>query len=155
MRHRVNEPDVVQEEIDGEVIIVHLPSGYYYSMGGSAADVWDGIVRGVPDEGIVESIVERWDGDAAVVGASVRGFLDQLRKERLVVADPEPPTASPEPADSGRASDGEDAGTTPHRGAFEAPALHKYTDMQELLLVDPIHEVEDTGWPERPGHPTQ
>ena len=33
------------------------------------------------------------------------------------------------------------------RVAFEAPVLEKYTDMQTLLLVDPVHEVDDRGWP--------
>ena len=30
---------------------------------------------------------------------------------------------------------------------FEAPILQKYTDMQDLLLLDPIHEVDEAGWP--------
>ena len=25
--------------------------------------------------------------------------------------------------------------------------LHRYTDMADFMLVDPIHEVEETGWP--------
>jgi hypothetical protein len=25
--------------------------------------------------------------------------------------------------------------------------LNKYTDMQDLLLLDPIHEVDAAGWP--------
>ena len=29
---------------------------------------------------------------------------------------------------------------------YEAPVLECYTDMQELLLLDPIHEVEETNW---------
>ena len=33
------------------------------------------------------------------------------------------------------------------RLSFEAPILHKYTDMQDLLLLDPIHEVDEAGWP--------
>jgi hypothetical protein len=28
--------------------------------------------------------------------------------------------------------------------------LHKFTDMQDLLLVDPVHDVGDAGWPHRP-----
>ena len=30
---------------------------------------------------------------------------------------------------------------------FEAPSLEKYTDMQDLVLLDPVHEVDQTGWP--------
>ena len=25
--------------------------------------------------------------------------------------------------------------------------MEKYDDMQELLLLDPIHEVDEAGWP--------
>ena len=35
-------------------------------------------------------------------------------------------------------------------GAFAPPAFEKFTDMEELLLLDPIHEVGDTGWPRKP-----
>ena len=29
-----------------------------------------------------------------------------------------------------------------------APVLNKYSDMQDLLLLDPIHDVdEEAGWP--------
>jgi hypothetical protein len=32
--------------------------------------------------------------------------------------------------------------------AFTQPVLEVYTDMQDLLLLDPIHEVdEEAGWP--------
>ncbi len=27
------------------------------------------------------------------------------------------------------------------------PKIDKYTDMQEMLLADPIHDVDDAGWP--------
>ena len=31
---------------------------------------------------------------------------------------------------------------------FQAPSLQKYTDMEEMLALDPIHEVdEEMGWP--------
>ena len=33
------------------------------------------------------------------------------------------------------------------RPVFKPPLLKRYTDMQELLILDPIHEVDDTGWP--------
>ncbi len=33
------------------------------------------------------------------------------------------------------------------RPAFEAPVLESYSDMQDLLLLDPIHDVDDAGWP--------
>ena len=31
---------------------------------------------------------------------------------------------------------------------FEPPTLSKYKDMQDMLLLDPVHDVEEAGWPE-------
>ena len=39
--------DIVSEEIDGEVIIVNLRNGNYYSLTQSATVIWAGI-QGVP-----------------------------------------------------------------------------------------------------------
>ncbi len=33
------------------------------------------------------------------------------------------------------------------QGAFAPPRLQRYTDMQDLLLLDPIHDVDEVGWP--------
>ena len=30
---------------------------------------------------------------------------------------------------------------------FVRPVLQKFTDMQDILLLDPIHEANDMGWP--------
>ena len=32
---------------------------------------------------------------------------------------------------------------------YESPQLEQYSDMSELLLLDPIHEVDEQGWPKR------
>ncbi len=31
--------------------------------------------------------------------------------------------------------------------ANEKPVIEKYSDMQEMLLADPIHDVDTAGWP--------
>jgi hypothetical protein len=33
--------------------------------------------------------------------------------------------------------------------AFVPPSLAKFQDMQDLLLLDPIHETDEPGWPAR------
>ena len=30
---------------------------------------------------------------------------------------------------------------------YTAPKLATYSDLQDLLLLDPIHDVDETGWP--------
>lgn len=47
------------------------------------------------------------------------------------------------------------AGTAPVAGSDASAAFTRYTDMEELLLADPIHDVDDQGWPalRAPGTP--
>ena len=62
-----------------------------------------------------------------------------LKQEKLIKLDDSEPASSIENAFA-------EAGPAPE--SYEAPAVHKYTDMENLLLLDPIHEVEEeAGWP--------
>ena len=33
------------------------------------------------------------------------------------------------------------------RGRYESPIVESFDDLETLLLIDPIHEVDDAGWP--------
>ncbi len=143
MRYRINTPHVIQESIEGEVIIVHLLSGYYYSLEGSAASIWSGVVRGISAEEIGEEMVRAWDGDPTTIRDSVAQFLERLVEGNLIVPDQGGTAGGQALADEAIVL----AAGAPRR-AFVQPMLHRYEDMQELLLIDPIHEVEATGWPE-------
>ena len=53
VRYRVNSPQVISETVGGETIIVNLASGHYFSLQGTALEVWNGIERGDDAESIV------------------------------------------------------------------------------------------------------
>jgi hypothetical protein len=137
LRYRINAPAVVQETIDGEVVAVDLERGYYFSLRGVAADIWAVIVAGGTLPEVVAHLSGRYDGEPREVEAAVAAFVDQLQHDALIVAaagDRPAVPAAPAPAPSARR-------------AFETPRLDKYTDMEELLMIDPIHEVDERGWP--------
>jgi hypothetical protein len=134
--YRVNAQDIMHETIDGEVVIVNLDSGAYYAFDGSGEYIWDRLSQdGASQEQLVKELEPRFHAPAQEIRAGVESFLAQLLDEALIVvaegaAALAPATAMAEPA-----------------GAFLAPQLNKYTDMEALLLADPIHEVEPDGWP--------
>ncbi|HBB32702.1 MAG TPA: pyrroloquinoline quinone biosynthesis protein PqqD [Cyanobacteria bacterium UBA8803] len=139
---RINSPQVVQETIDGEVVIVHLEKGDYYSLVKSAADIWSGIERGLPRGEIIEEIVARYDGNREAIESAVSELIQKLQDEEIIVVDETErasSTATPDPTDQTKANG--------KKLSFEPPALQKYTDMEELLALDPIHEVDELGWP--------
>ena len=136
--YRVNEPSIATEKLDSEVMIVNLEKGNYYSLTGTGAAIWDLIASGHNVQAIFNEIVATYAGDSGSIRNSVDRFVSELCAEELIVAsDPasEPRSQAPTLAAA-------------NRPEFAAPQLEKYTDMQELLLIDPIHEVnDDHGWP--------
>lgn len=139
---RVNSPKVIQETIDGEVVIVNLDNGNYYSLDNVGADIWSLIESGAAVSEVVDRITHRYEGNHADIENAVSQFVAALQQEALI-----DPDGAKEPKSIKGLDMQVEAGADTERLRFEIPTLHTYTDMQDLLLLDPIHEVDETGWP--------
>lgn len=133
-RFRINSENVVHETIDGEVIAIDLGSGSYYSLSGSAPVVWELLETGAGAAEIGAALAARFAAEPGTIEAAVEDLLTRLRENGLIVAvETAAPPQAPEPADQPE--------------AFVAPVFELYTDMKDYFLLDPIHEVNPTGWP--------
>jgi hypothetical protein len=139
---RVNSPKVTHETLDGEVVIINLDTGSYYSMNATGAAIWNLLDVGMPVEQVIATLSQRYLGDPQEVTAGVRTLIEKLQEENLMVVDEGTTIA----ATNGAVPKALNETTLP---PFEFPILQKYTDMEDLLLLDPIHEVDDTGWPNK------
>lgn len=135
-RYRVNSPSIVSEVIDGEVVMINLDTGSYYSAGKTGAVVWEALARGASLGDIAGFVAARFDGKMDEIETAVAAFVEKLLTEQLIVADASlpPPALSAGPASGAKA-------------AFQAPRIERYDDMRDLLLADPIHDVDQAGWP--------
>jgi Coenzyme PQQ synthesis protein D (PqqD) len=137
-RYRIDYPQVVCEAIDGEVVIVHLERGYYFSLLKTGAEVWAAIEQQQTPAAIAAQFVAKYDASQAEISAAITTFFSMLQAEALIV---------PDLASAGIAPSipvPENSSKMP----FEPPLLEKFTDMEDLLLLDPIHEVNvEAGWP--------
>ena len=135
--YRVNTPTVAAETVDGEVLMIHLESGNYYSLRAVGASIWEALELGVPLPDIAVAVRDRYGIDDA--DELIASFVAELVREELLADDDAP--ASDEPAGWR---------PPPLDGDFVGPRLEKYTDMQHLILLDPVHEVDaGQGWPIR------
>jgi hypothetical protein len=125
--YRISPSQVAHQHIDGEVIVIHFETGSYFSLNGSAAELWQMLVK--PQS--VGSLCRRFSGANGQAESAVQKFVDELVGEKLVERIM---TNSVRPN-----------GEVPI--PFAAPMLEKYSDMQHLLLADPLHDVEEAGWP--------
>ena len=136
----VRSPQVISEILDGEAVIIDLETGTYYSLDPNASSIWDAIAAGGSTvTGIVEGIAAAYGQGVSEVQAAVTPFFSRLAAERLVVTLPGS-QAAPAPFPKVSAS-------------LAEPTLSRFDDIQDLLLLDPIHEVEEAGWPARKPEP--
>lgn len=139
LAYEINTPAVSGEIIDGEAIVLHLTNGHYFSMEGSAALIWAGIERRLSPESIAEALAARFGLVADEAAKAVGQLIHELLANDLV-----------RPV-GGRGETDPDLGRiVPDGVAYAQPRLDIFTDMQDLLLLDPIHEVDETGWPLAP-----
>jgi hypothetical protein len=139
---------VTHEIIDGEAVIINLDTGNYYSLVETGSLIWSLVDKGASANDVRSLVEQTYHGDAADIDRGVEELLGQLQQENLIV-----------PVDGAPAVDlTELQQVLPAGGhekpSFNPPLLNKYSDMQELLLLDPIHDVDDAGWPKPvPEHP--
>lgn len=130
---------ISHEDFGEEVVIVKLDSGVYYSLNSTAVSIWRLLETNISLDKIKHSLLVRYHADPATIQQALASFLADLQKEELVTVE------------SGEGSYSESNPESPEpdqqKSTFIKPELHRYTDIQELLLLDPIHEVDETGWP--------
>ena len=143
---RVNQPDVVFEVFNDEIVIINLASGTYYSLDQSGAEIWQLLQQGATCPAIVAKIAATYALKYKEIELPVEKFLTELIQEKLITPNGASTQAHTQ-ASSMALGDPSSSG----RRHFTPPSLNKYTDMQDLLLLDPIHDVDAQGWPVKKG----
>jgi hypothetical protein len=135
LRYQVCAPKVIHETLDGETVVVNLDTGTYYSLDQTGRAAWLALAAGATLEETSAHLAGCFAGDPAIMATETRRLLEEFLSEGLLEAAGELPVPT-QPA----------AGEV--RPDFVSPRMTKYTDMQELLLLDPVHEVDAAaGWP--------
>jgi hypothetical protein len=142
VRHfSINADRVVHETIDGETIIIQLETGTYYSLEGAGAAIWTMLAAGSSTDDVAEELQRSYEASPEELAGATTELVRELRREGLLEDNPDPAEREvPAKAAMTNSSNGA-------RAPFDPPTLKKYTDMEYFLLLDPIHEVAGSGWP--------
>lgn len=126
-------PGVIFKDFGDEMVVANLDTGLFYSLGGSAPCVWERLSGGHTGR----QIAAAFTGDAEAIEAAIVTLITRLQADGLL-----------------QISEGAEAVSAPLApGIFEAPSMERFDDLQGLLLVDPIHDVAEAGWPLMPDAP--
>lgn len=122
--------DVVSENFDGDVVVLDLNSGKYFSFTDTGCGLWEAISAGVRPQTLVGA-------SANYSAAGLESFVQKLLDHRLIRV----------------AEGGAERQAAPElidriRDARELPDVSVFEDLADLFLADPIHDVEEpAGWP--------
>ncbi len=115
------------DKFENETIIVDFETGIYYSLRGSACFIWECCENGLDDQSI-KSMFTNLSDDQEI---QISTFVKELRDANLIVKTDEKEHSDPSPQD------------------FTEILFEQYKDMEELIMLDPIHEVDEKGWPHK------
>jgi hypothetical protein len=135
----VNEPMVISETIDEETIIINLTTGNYFSLKHSGSAIWAGIQQSVKVADMAALVRSQFDAANHDVEPEIAALVERLIAEDLIRHKDGPASAL------GTSSVGD-----AHRQPYLPPLLDKFTDMEAMLLLDPVHDVDEQGWPQVP-----
>lgn len=127
-----NAPLVVSETLNGEAIIMHHGNGHYFDAVHSGALLWEAIECGATVPALVARLEAAYGIGSGEAAPAVARFLSVLAAHDLIRAG-EVRTAPPV--------------ATPAAEPFVDPVLGVHTDLADMLMLDPVHDVDEAGWP--------
>lgn len=133
--YSINTPLVTSETIDDETIIIDFESGTYYNLHGTANQLWQLLQANYAAAEVVCWATASYSGDPLTIDTAIHDFIDELKEAKLIV--------------ERTASVSEAIPPNTAKVPFTAPRIERHTDIQDLLLLDPLHDVGMQGWPTR------
>lgn len=134
-----NVTQISAETFDSEIVVIHFLQGTYFSVRGAGIALWNWLEQGADEGTLAELLAERYGLDPELGRAEVERCLALLKEHDLIVESPD----SPASRDSRRMDVGP--------AGFEEAVVEVFNDLQELIAIDPVHEVDPMqGWPHRP-----
>ena len=125
-RLELNSADVAAKDIDGEILVMNVANGMYYSLDGVGAVAWRLLAYGHSLQQAAEALASMYGVDSAVALDDVTDLAIHLVDEGLVSVSNDPVSVdAPVPMDSAT------------EGPYSAPKLNSYSDMADLLALDP------------------
>lgn len=131
---KLNERKVFYDYSDGAVILIDQSTGIYYGMNGGSSAVFNELIKNATVDSIVNALrnVECCPAD---IEEKIVNFVKELSDKELIIPTEESPVDA-SPIDPAAVA-----------GEFTF-ALDEFNELQEILLADPIHDVDvEQGWP--------
>ena len=121
-----NEPDIASKIIDGEAILINLQTGAYYSLRDAGALIWQAVCGHRTRSEVLETLAAQYSEKPSDLETDLSELFIRLEEENLVRL-----------SERDRAGDAAGPALLVPPATYQKPNLEKFTDMEELLALDP------------------
>jgi hypothetical protein len=137
MRKFIINTDHVSSEIFGEeAVVVNFMTGKYFGMTGSAPVIWQLFETPITRDDVIDKLTGL-KGQTNEFIENVQSFINILLQENLII---ESGISNFEKLQSKT--------VTINPNDLQIPCLEIYDDLQELIVLDPVHDADpERGWP--------
>ena len=123
------------ERVNGEVIIISFNSGKYFSLSGTAADVWQILTSGIEEAQLIKLLAAAWEVES-LTSEEVRPFIEDCLFEGLITE-----------TSASEASSVIELPSDLDRSKWVNPFLMTFGNLKDLIMVDPVHDASLINWP--------
>ncbi|TDG36493.1 hypothetical protein EZJ43_08220 [Pedobacter changchengzhani] len=123
-------PRLAADIFDGEYIIANLDTGLYYSIQGLAVSM----VNALPfddEKEVIMDLATAFPEHTAIIENELNIIFSELQNESIIKLNAMP-------------ADAKSKLLLPEK--YVISHFNRYADMQDLLMLDPIHDVDEEGW---------
>ncbi len=122
------------DHFEDETVAVNLPRGNYYSLRFTADFIFRQFVNVSNAEQVAVALTQAYAIEFEEAQAAAEQFIAQLLEEELLKET--------------TAESTETVIQEIEKKEFTQPVLEVFDDMQEMLMLDPVHDADSTqGWP--------
>ncbi len=135
--YNINSTKVVFERFDDETVLINLESGNYYGLMDTARVILELISAGADNKNIIDCLADMYNIDQQIIEKEILEFIQLLLSEELIELK----------QDNLDVFDYKSFNLDFPLHSYKPPTMEIYSDMQDLILLDPIHDVSNQGWP--------
>jgi hypothetical protein len=133
--YTLNSGKIVFEKFEDETVLVNLERGNYYGVMHVGRSILQLLEYGATESQIITAIAEKYQQNASTIEEEIRTFFQLMANEEIII-ETEQTNGFPKNIE-----------LVDKKLEYISPTLEVFTDMQDLILLDPIHDVGSQGWP--------
>lgn len=127
--------NIISDVFGEEVVLVNLETGYYYSLRGSASQIWIRLFNQYSITEIITDLLQVYQVTELDIATDINQFIDQLIELKIIKETSDLACKRIEFIVNSTLLD------------YTSPVVEIFSDMQQILLLDPVHDVDKAGWP--------